>query len=421
MIPPMPHDPEIEKDVLGCLVKFPDRMHDSGVTIRHFFHEPHRRCFAALQGKGCSPSVIMGAVGEDVELVEDICERSWSDASLPQHLAHLQSLAEIREASSAAAALISDLEAIDPPDARARIEKATSALARATVAGDSAFVDGCNADEELASESGERFETCFEGFYLRRSEVTFLAAEPKTGKTTFATQIARGFVERYDGLTLMFSMEMSAKEIFEKDIQRHNGSRIWQKFEDGRLNPRYSECATQVRDWYRNNRPGKFLVDPRGSATIQQIRSRVLQAQAQTSRRIRTIIIDQFDKLVPERHSQNDAVNSKSISVALNCLAKELDAAVFCLIQVNARNKKNPSERYTKNDIFGTSGPEQDAGQIWLMQRVPETSWNERGELPIEVSFEVGRAGVGGSHPMTHIGPSSTIVKGHSPGSVREI
>jgi replicative DNA helicase len=139
-----------------------------------------------------------------------------------------------------------------------------------------------------------------------------------------------------------------------------------------------------------------------------------LQAQAQTSRRIRTVIIDQFDKLVPERHSQSDASNSKSISVALNSLAKELDAAIFVLIQVNARNKKNSSERYTKNDIFGTAGPEQDAGQIWLMQRVPETTWSDDGELPLEVTFEVGRAGVNGMHPMTHIGPSSTIVSGHN-------
>lgn len=400
-------DEQIELDVLGILVKFPERINDSGVTLRHFYHEAHRRCFTALKEKGCSLSAIASVIDEPA-LIEDIAERSWSDAPLKQHIDHLSRLAEIREAGKASRALVEALTTMDVQEARERIEKATSELARATTGGDAKFADGCYADEVLASESGERMETCFHGFYLRRSEVAFLAAEPKTGKTTFATQLARGFVASYDGLSLMFSMEMTPKEIFEKDIQRIAGNRVWQRFPDGTTNYKYQKFAEQVRDWYRNGKPGKFLVDHRGSATIQQIRSRALQAQAETGRKLRTIIIDQFDKLVPERFSSNDSSNSKSLSVGLNTLAKELDVAIFVLIQVNARNRKNPAERFTKNDIFGTSGPEQDAGQIWLMQRVPETTW-ENETLQLEVSIELSRAGLGGSFRMEHHGPTSTI------------
>lgn len=404
-------DVEIEKDVLGILVKFPDRIHDSGVSIRHFYDDFNKRCFKAFKEKGCSPASIASIIN-DSDLYQDICERSWSDASLKQHLEHLGRLAEMREAALAARCLYETLKDIDIPEAREEIEKATSRLARATTGGDAKFADGCNADEVLAGEHGERMETCFEHFYLRRSEVTFLAAEPKTGKTTFATQLARGFVSAYDGLNLMFSMEMTPKEIFEKDIQRLAGNRVWQQFSNGQINPKYAEYAGKVRDWYRNDKPGKFLVDHRGSATLQQIRSRALQAQAETGRRLRTIIIDQFDKLMPERFSSNEASNSKSISVALNTLAKELDVAVFVLIQVNGRKRSSPTERFTKNDIFGTSGPEQDAGQIWLMQRVPETTWSEDGVLQLEVSIELSRAGVGGTFNMAHDGPTSTITSG---------
>lgn len=402
-------DDEIEKDVLGILLKFPERIHDSGVEIRHFHETMNQNCFRALKEKGCTPSAILGAVNGDLAVMEDICNRSWSDASLPQHLDYLTRLAEIREATIASMSLLDRLDGIDAPEARNEIEKATSEMAKATSGGMTKFADGCNADEILASESGERIDTCFEGLYLRRSEVTFLAAEPKTGKTTFATQVARGMVRDFDGLNILFSMEMTPKEIFEKDIQRIRGQRLWQKFPNGSLNPEYTEYAQKVRDWYRNDKPGKFLVDHRGSATIQQIRSRVLQAQAETSRKIRTIIIDQFDKLVPERFSANDSSNSKSISVNLNTLAKELDVAILVLIQINARNRKNQDERFTKNDIFGTSGPEQDAGQIWLMQRVPGSSWSKDGILPIEVSIELSRAGVGSTIDMEHNGPKSTI------------
>lgn len=401
-------DEEIEKDVLGILIKFPDRIHDSGVEVRHFYSDMHRRMFIAFKDRGPSVSVASSVIDDPIAVM-DIAERSWSDAPLKQHLDHLLRLAEIREAAISARCLVETIGDADVPDARRMIEKATSELAKATSGSGVRFVDGCDADEVLASESGERMDTCFNGLYLRRSEVTFLAAEPKTGKTTFATQVARGFVSDFDGLDLMFSMEMTPKEIFEKDIQRLHGSRVWQKLPDGTMNPKYTEMAQKVRDWYRNDKPGKFLVDHRGSATIQQIRSRALQAQAETGRRLRLIVIDQFDKLAPERFSPNDSSNSKSISVGLNTLSKELDVAILVLIQINARNRKDPSIRFTKNDIFGTSGPEQDAGQIWLMQRVPLSAWSEKGILPLEVSIELSRAGVGGTFHLQHNGPTSTI------------
>lgn len=402
------NDEEIEKDVLGILIKFPNRIHDSGVEIRHFHHEMHRRMFIAFKDRGCSVSVASSVI-DDPGVVMDIAERSWSDAPLKQHLDHLLRLAEIREAAISARCLVETIGEADVPDARAMIERTTSELAKATSGSGIKFVDGCDADEVLAGESGERMDTCFPGLYLRRSEVTFLSAEPKTGKTTFATQVARGFVQDFDGLDLMFSMEMTPKEIFEKDIQRLKGSRIWQKFPNGALNPEYVEMSQAVRDWYRIGKPGKFLVDHRGSATIQQIRSRALQAQAETGRRLRLIVIDQFDKLAPERFSQNDSSNSKSISVGLNTLSKELDVAILVLIQINARNRRDPAARFTKNDIFGTSGPEQDAGQIWLMQRVPESTWSKDGILPLEVSIELSRAGVGGTYQLQHNGPRATI------------
>ncbi|WP_338419897.1 DnaB-like helicase C-terminal domain-containing protein, partial [Xylella fastidiosa] len=70
------------------------------------------------------------------------------------------------------------------------------------------------------------------------------------------------------------------------------------------------------------------------------------------------IVIDQFDKLVPERIKENDSSNLKSVSIDLNNLAKELDVAVVCLIQLNGRKRK-PDERLTKDDVFGTSCPNQ--------------------------------------------------------------
>lgn len=413
-MPTLKHDPEIEKDVLGILVKFPGRMHDSGVTERLFHNVAHQRAFNALQDRGCSPKAFAGVIGLDMELIDDICDRGWSDAAIRQHVAYLSALAEIRESARAAMSLLDGFKDIDPMDARPMIEKATADMAKSVGHSKGSTVDAINADEVLHSKTGEKMETCFNGIHLRRSELFFLAAEPKTGKTTFATQLLRHFVASYDGLNLMFSMEMTPKEIFEKDIQRFAGKRVDQFLMEGELNPEFTSRANQVRDWYRDGKPGKLLVDHRGCATIRDIRSKALQVQAEHSRKLRVIVIDQFDKLVPERFKDSDASNMKSVSIDLNNLAKDLDISVVCLIQLNGRKRKE-GERLTRDDVFGTSGPLQDAGQLWLMQKPPGTDW-DKGSLPLEISLAAGREGTSGIIYASHEGPSATIITHASAG-----
>lgn len=404
-------DSDIEREVLGILVKFPGAMHDSGVTARHFHEVMHVNAFRALQDRGCSPTTLHGVIGMDSADIMDICERGWSNASLKQHLAYLSALADIRESSRAARAMLEGLADIEPVESRQLIDKATAEMARAVGHSKGSTVDAINADEVLESETGEKMPTCFDGITLRRSELFFLAAEPKTGKTTFATQVLRHFVENYDGLNLMFSMEMTAKEIFEKDIQRFAGHRVDQFLQDGTTNPVFKTRAMQVRDWYRNGKPGKLLVDHRGMATVREIKSKALQVQAEHSRKLRVIVIDQFDKLVPERFKENDSSNLKSVSIDLNNLSKELDVAVVCLIQLNGRKRK-PDERLGKDDVFGTSGPLQDAGQLWLMQTPPGQTWNKETKcLALEISLAAGREGTAGIIYADHHGPSSTIIQ----------
>lgn len=409
-------DVDIEREVLGILIRFPGRMHDSGVTGRHFYEEMHSSLFRTLQDRGCSLSTLHGATGIAPDIIMDISERGWSDASLKQHLAYLSALAEIRDSAKAAREMLEKIADIEPIEARPMIDQATAEMAKAVGHARGSTVDAINADEVLASSTGEKMPTCFDGIVLRRSELFFLAAEPKTGKTTFATQVLRHFVAAYDGLNLMLSMEMTAKEIFEKDIQRFAGHRVDQFFADGTANPEFVSRAQQVRDWYRNDKPGKLLIDHRGMATVREIKSKALQVQAEHGRRLRVIVIDQFDKLVPERIKENDSSNLKSVSIDLNNLAKELDVAVVCLIQLNGRKRK-PDERLTKDDVFGTSGPLQDAGQLWLMQKPPGAEWDKKSKtLPLELSLAAGREGISGIIYGEHHGPSATILQHNKAG-----
>ena len=404
--PIMRHDAEIERDVIGALVKFPDRMADSGVSAKHFYDELHARCFKSLADRGCSPSSI-SAVVDDSGVVGDICERSWSDAALGQQLTYLNQLTEIRESAKVVRRLYEELAEVDAADAHSLIQMAVGDLAAASSGAGERFWDGCDAGDAFDSKTGERIDIFFKGWFLRRSEVVVIAAPPKTGKTTFATQIARHLISTSDELTLMFTMEMSPKEIFEKDIQRFAGRRIWQQDQP----QAYATARQAVIDWYRAQ-PGKLLLDYRGSATVSEIRSRALRAQAETGRKLRCIIIDQFDKLLPEKRTGNGQADLKSIAVSLNNLAKELDVVVIPLIQINARKEKAEGEPFTKDDIYGTAALEQDGGQIWILQKEPGTSW-ENGVLRCVLSLEAGRSGGTDSKiSVSHYGASSTVVEG---------
>lgn len=403
-------DEAAEAEVLAILLKFPARLHDSGVTERHFHMEHHKRILRAFRQQGPSVAVVIEMLGQHLDLLEPITEGGWSDACLVQTLDHLERLAEIREAYMSARGLLAGLEVCDTQEGRDLIQVATGGLARTVRGTGRKLIDCCDAADTLHSPSGERIElTSIKGF-IRRSEVIFLAAPTGVGKTSLAQQIVLELTAGHDAVNLFFSMEMTAKELHEKHIQRIYGRRIWDKNQDGTPNPRFSEAADRVQAWHRAQ-VGKLYIDQRGGVTVDQIRSRVMESEAETGRKVLCVVIDQYDKIQAKKISSDDWRNAKGINVELNSLAKELDVCILCLIQIN--KKARPDDGwYDSSHIFGTSGPEQDAGQVWILQRYPDAPYDGE-EVRCRLLRDKCRGGTPGlPQDLSFHGASSTFREG---------
>lgn len=368
------HDVDVEEQALSCCLLRPTFLLDSGISDRHFFQEAHKRILRAWRTKGVSMQAMAEALYGDVAWAMRIAEASLAWEGMTQHLEYLESLAEIRDASMTARSLLEGLDRADTSEARKLIEVATGDLAKAVKGKSRSRTNGRNAGDVMRTLSGGIIETSLRGIHVRRSELTVIAAEPGTGKTTLSQQFQLEFTQESDELNINFSMEMPAKAIYEKVGQRITGRRTDQIDARGELNPYYEKVVGMVEDWF-SKQPGEYVVEDMGSATVAQLRSRALEIQAETGRKIKSIVIDQFDKLVPARFSESEFITSKSITVELNNLAKELDCAVILLIQLG-RRKSGEDGYYTIKDIFGTSGPEQDAGNVMLLQKIPDTEYD---------------------------------------------
>ena len=365
---------DVEEQALACCLLRPAFLLDSGISERHFYQEAHKRVLRAWRTKGVSMQAMAEALFGDIAWAMRIAEASLGWSMMQQHLDYLESLAEIRDAAMTSRGLLEALDRADSTDARKLIEVATGDLAKAVKGKSRSRTNGRQAGDVMRALSGGALETSLRGIHVRRSELTVIAAEPGTGKTTLSQQFQLEFTAESDGLNINFSMEMPAKAIYEKVGQRITGRRTEQLTKDGELNPAYEDVIGRVEDWF-SKQPGEYVVEDMGSATVAQLRSRALEIQAETGRKIQSIVIDQFDKLVPARFSESEFITTKSITVELNNLAKELDCAVILLIQLG-RRKSGDDGYYTIKDIFGTSGPEQDAGNVMLLQKIPGTEYD---------------------------------------------
>lgn len=370
------HDAALEREVLGVLLRYPARMHDSGVSSRHFYQEAHKRVLEGFITKGPSAHVVSDVSYGDLQFVEDICESGWSDASLKTQLEHLERLAEIRESALAAMRLLDELAEADAGEARTMIQDASGRLASTIHLNGRAGSSAKKSGKVLKSRSGERMPLHLDGFFGRRGDLVFLAAPPGNGKTTMAVNILDHFVSKYDGLNVMFSMEMSDKEIYAKRIQTMNGREIRQDLDDVDENgdpipnPEYDAAADRVEHWY-NSQKGELHVECPPGISVEQLRSRLLALQAEYGSRLRCVVIDQLDKINhAHRAGDTQTFGVKATTSALKILAEELQILIICLIQIS---NKSGSEKELKTirDIFASSGPEQDGSQVWILQMDP--------------------------------------------------
>ena len=204
---------------------------------------------------------------------------------------------------------------------------------------------------------------------LQNSDLIILAARPGMGKTAFALNIAAhvALVQRQP--VLFFSCEMSSRQLALRVIARE-GRIDAKNVKTGQLSEREYQ---QLIDTIGRISDGKLFIDDTGGIKLSELVLRSRRQKRESG--LALIVIDylQLVRLDPylKRSINNREQEIAEISRTLKELAKELDAPVIALSQLNRElEKRGAKEKRPKlSDLRESGALEQDADLIAFLHR----------------------------------------------------
>ena len=197
---------------------------------------------------------------------------------------------------------------------------------------------------------------------LHPGNLVVLAGRPAMGKTTLGVNIAEN-VAMSGGVALVFSLEMPADDLVERSMARA-GSVNTQTLREGKLTDD---------DWSRmtvalGKLNGKRLVidDDPSTATVSQVRRKAIRVKRKHGR-LDLIVVDYLQLMRGEGNNRNEEIGG--ITRGLKLLARELNAPIIILSQLNRGVEERTDKRPMMSDLRESGAIEQDADVILMAYR----------------------------------------------------
>ena len=225
-----------------------------------------------------------------------------------------------------------------------------------------------------------------------RQGLYLVGARPSMGKTSLATSVMLKSAELGANI-LYFSMEMSRSQIVERMLSdlvwTYRSPIPYKNMKRGQLT---SEEIERIIDANRKLKLLPLVIDDREKLTVEQIRATALaekQRLEATGKRLDIICIDHGSLIKPSgRYAGNKVVETEEITADLKGMAKTLDCAVICLLQLSRPEKGMDTKRPSMTDLRWSGSWEQDADAVMLLYR--EAYYLER-DKKTELSAETDR------------------------------
>lgn len=219
-----------------------------------------------------------------------------------------------------------------------------------------------------------------EGLYV-------IAGRPKMGKTTLAMNIADYNAVRCKKQVLVYSLEMSHRQLMDKTLASIGGIPL-NALKDGtalRSHPKELLDTGALID-----ASGLELYDRKG-ATINRIRSSARRHRMRHG--LDLMIVDHIGLVDVDDQRANTVQRVSEITRSLKLLAKELGIPIIALSQLNRELEKRPNKRPIPSDLRDSGTIEQDADMIIFVYRdevyEPHTEYRGVAEIIIGVAREV--------------------------------
>ncbi len=198
---------------------------------------------------------------------------------------------------------------------------------------------------------------------LEKGSLIIVGARPGMGKTTFAVNIAEHVALKLNEPTLVFSLEMPAKQLGER-MACSVGGLDSRRFRRGELT---DNEVTKMTPCFNKLMTSKVYIDDAAGTTIDKMRSKARRMKKMHG--LSLIVVDYLQLMRAPEFSGNKVQEISEISRFLKELAKECDVPVVALSQLNRSLENRPNKRPVMSDLRESGGIEQDADVIVFLYR----------------------------------------------------
>ena len=382
------HSIEAEQAVLGGLIVDPNRFADVAdlITEQDFYRNGHQKVFWHIQNLADANQVID---------ILTVCEVMNASGDL-EDVGGAQYLAEMAKNTPSTANIVAYAKVVRDRAIERKL------LAAATEIGDTAYSDMTTEEKVLhcqaavmALEASEGEETAqanaairavieeidkrfnsdgtltglptglsaldFRTNGLQGSDLVIIAGRPAMGKTTLAMNIAEHLVLREKKPVLVFSMEMSQKQLMERMVSSTSGI-PFSFIRSGKLR---DEHWPQLTSGISRLKDSPLYIDDRAALTVNQMRSTARKLHKKVG--LELIVVDYLQLATAKAEGRTQEVTK--ISQGLKAIAKELDIPVIAISQLSRDCEKRVNKRPVCADLRDSGSIEQDADIIAFVYR----------------------------------------------------
>ena len=201
---------------------------------------------------------------------------------------------------------------------------------------------------------------------LQKGDLIIVAGRPSMGKTAFALNIATHVAMELSIPTLIFSLEMSSRQLVQRILSSESGVR----FEDlrkGRVSSRDWTRILTVRDQLSNI---PIYVDDTPSIPVLEMKAKARRLRAELG--LGLIIVDYIQLMTPPTLKRRSATRQEEIagiSLTLKAMSRELDVPVIAVSQLSRKPEIRDDPVPKLSDLRESGALEQDADVVIFLYR----------------------------------------------------
>ena len=202
---------------------------------------------------------------------------------------------------------------------------------------------------------------------LQKEDLIVIAGRPSMGKTSLAMNIAENVAKEEDGCVLVFSLEMSSESLTSRMLASMAGI-SQQSFRSANLTDRQWEKTIQKAKKLESM---NIHIDDKPNISPMEIRAKArrLAKQYRKDGGVKLVVVDYIQLMQMPGRTENRVNELSDISRSLKYLAKEVNAPVIVLSQLNRAVEQRPNKRPQMADLRDSGAIEQDADLIFMLYR----------------------------------------------------